>query len=588
MHRLSHLEIKNFRSCQDCAFPLADFTPLVGYNNGGKSNVLKGISWLLKKRALSAEDFFDPETAVEISGTVSGVTADLLDHLDKKHRDRIEKFCRGGELRLRRVQPAPSNSAKTIYLEVWDPEKGGGGWTKNPTGIDQAISALFPEPIEIGAMEDSAEDVAKHKTTTTIGKLIGEITAPLEEQHGAEIARALDGVRKILEAEGEQRAPELTEFDKGANQLIQEFFPGISIALHLPPPEIKELFKAGTIRVYEGPDSRGRDISALGHGAQRAIQMALIRYLADLKGRAGEANARTLLLIDEPELFLHPQAVETVRTALRTLSRSDYQVVFATHSPQMVSLDDVADCLIVRKDPGGKTFSLPTLRAAVAETLDGAKSQAATLFEFENVGQILFADRVLILEGKAERRLLPEIYRLQLGLTPAEDKTALVALGGATNVANALKILKVMGMPAKALVDLDYAFRGAISAGILTREHPDYRACMARAAELAPELGFELAEDGFPRKSPNMTAEAAFALLASDDAFGRGVAALHAELLTHGIWLWTAGSFEHHLGITGKGEEVWAAYALELREAGCEQGIRDVEGIQGLLRWLHS
>ncbi len=588
MHRLSDIQIKNFRSCQNCEFPFADFTPMVGYNNGGKSNVLKGISWLLKKRALAAEDFFDPKIPVEISGTISGITEELLERLEEKHRDRIEKYCQAGEMRLKRVQPTPSGSTKGIYLEIWDPELDGGDWTKNPTGIDQAISALFPDPIEVGAMEDSAEDVAKHKTTTTIGKLIGEVTAPLEEKHGAEIAQALDGVRRILEAEGEERAPELKEFDDGANQLIEEFFPGISIALHVPPPEIKELFKAGTIKVFEGPNSPPRDISAFGHGAQRSIQMALIRYLAEVKGKAAEASARTLLLIDEPELFLHPQAVEKVRAALRTLSRSDYQIVFGTHSPQMVSLQDVANCLIVRKDSEGKTFGLPTLRTAVAETLEGAKSQAETLFEFENAAQILFADRALIAEGKAERRLLPEIYRLDLGLTPDEDKTALVALGGATNVANALEILRVMGIPGKAVVDLDYAFRGAISAGILTKEDPDYEKCRHRTTELASKLAIQLADDGFPMKSQEMTAEGAFVLLASDPIFAEGVAALHEKLLTKNIWMWTAGSFEQQLGITGKGEKVWASYVLDLREVGCEKGIRDVTSIRALLGWLRA
>lgn len=588
MHGLSDIAIKNFRSCQDCAFPLADFTPLVGYNNGGKSNVLKGISWLLKKRALGADDFFDPGRPVEISGTISGISEELLDRLDKKHRDRIEKYCHDGDLRLRRLQPAPSASAKTVHLDIWDPQQDGGGWTRNPTGIDEAISALFPEPIEIGAMEDSAEDVAKHKNTTTIGKLIGEVTVPLEEQHGAEITRAFDGIRRILEAGGAQRSPELQAFDRGANQLIQDFFPGISIALHVPPPEIKELFKSGTIKVYEGPGSPGRDVSALGHGTQRSIQMALIRYLAEVKAKADEASARTLLLIDEPELFLHPQAVEKVRSALRALSRSGYQVVFGTHSPQMVNLDDVADCLIVRKDGHRGTFGLPTLREAVAETLEGAKSQAATLFEFQNAAQILFADRAVIAEGKAERRLLPEIYRLELGLTPGEDRTALVSLGGATNVASALRILSVMGIPAKAVVDLDYALRGAIAAGVIPKTDPDYQACLHRVGQLAPELNLQVAEDGFPKKSPKITAEAAFALLAGDPAFAQGVTALHEKLLTHSIWLWTRGSFEHHLGITGKGEEVWAAYAVELRANGCDRGIDDCEGVRALFAWLRG
>lgn len=588
VHRLSDIQIRNFRSCKECDFPLADFTPLVGCNNGGKSNVLRAISWLLKKTALSVDDFFEGEVPVEVSGTITGITEDLLQRLDAKHRDRIEPFCTDGELRLRRIQPAPSGGVRTISLDIWDSEKDGGAWTKNPTGIDAAIAALFPEPIEIRAMEDAGEDVAKHKTTTTIGKLIAEITAPIQERHGASIRQALDGVSKILEAEGEERAPELKEFDEGANELIGEFFPGISIALHLPPPSVGDLFKSGTIRVYEGADGTGRDISAFGHGAQRSIQMALIRYLQEVKGAEAESNARTLLLIDEPELFLHPQAVQTVRLALRALSLSGYQVVFATHSPQMVNLDDVADCLIIRKNSDGCTFALPTLREAVEDTLEAAQSQAATLFEFENAAQILFVDRVILAEGKTEHRLLPEIYRMELGLTPGEDRTALVGLGGATNVPNALGILAVMGVPAKALVDLDYAFRGAVQAGLIEPDNLDYVACRERAGALSAGIGFDLAEDGFPRKSPTMSAEAAFSQLASDPEFAAHVDSLHSHLLTHDIWLWKRGSLEHHLGMTGKGEGVWARFVMELREKGCAARISDHQSIQDLLKWLRT
>ena len=61
MQRLSRIQIQNYRSCKDTSFPLDDFTPLVGYNNGGKSNILSVIKWLLKPSALSERDFNDPK-----------------------------------------------------------------------------------------------------------------------------------------------------------------------------------------------------------------------------------------------------------------------------------------------------------------------------------------------------------------------------------------------------------------------------------------------------------------------------------------------------------------------------------------------
>ena len=61
MHCISEIIPQNFRSCIDATFPLSEFTPLVGYNNGGKSNLLASIRWLLRPYSLSTTDFNNPQ-----------------------------------------------------------------------------------------------------------------------------------------------------------------------------------------------------------------------------------------------------------------------------------------------------------------------------------------------------------------------------------------------------------------------------------------------------------------------------------------------------------------------------------------------
>lgn len=48
-HHLSKISIKNFRSCKDIDINFSSFTPLIGYNNAGKSTILNAIEWLFKK-----------------------------------------------------------------------------------------------------------------------------------------------------------------------------------------------------------------------------------------------------------------------------------------------------------------------------------------------------------------------------------------------------------------------------------------------------------------------------------------------------------------------------------------------------------
>ena len=590
MHTLSEITLNNFRSCDEATFPLSGFTPLVGYNNGGKSNILDSIRWLLKSSALAKKDFYDSEKPVVVSGVISGITEELLNNLIEKHRNRIEPYCTDGILRIRRIQPSPGGSAKNIILEVRNPDiddqSAENSWDKNPTGIDAAIKAIFPEPIEIRAMEDAAEDVAKSKTGTTIGKLINEIMQPIEQQHGDEISNVLDGIRRRLDAEGVERVPELNAFDEGANEKLRDLFPGVRIRVHVPTPQIRDLFKSGTIKVFEEGLEIGRDITAIGHGAQRSIQMALVRYLAEMKAEAAQNPARTVLLIDEPELYLHPQAIEQVRMALKTLSEQGYQVVFATHSPQMIHANDIANTLIIRKADNRCTYARKRLTDAINEVIEDAPSQTQTLFELSNSSQILFSERVLIAEGRTEERLIPEIYQLEKGKTLGASKIALISPGGSGNIIKCLKILDVMNIPAQALVDLDFAFRDAVRANIVNEDDEDLIACRNLFVPLAEEHGFQLAEDGFPQKGGTMSAAEAFALFAEIDDAKPHIESLHEKLLGIKIWLWKRGTIEQYLGLESKGESAWARFSVLLNQNGCQATIEDHNGIVEFLNWI--
>jgi putative ATP-dependent endonuclease of OLD family len=330
VHRLDHIEISNFRSCYQVSLPLDDFTPIVGYNNAGKSNILAAIEWFLEASALSANDFNDPQKRLSVTGSISGVSIALLDLMPANQRTSIKPYVQGELLRLRRAMPQPG-AAATAKLEVRDPsisdENDQAAWVAIPTGIPQAIKVLLPEVIRVRAMENASDDVGKASKSNTIGKLIAEIIEPIRNEHEADLRAALDQIGSRLSADGSQRAEKLNEFDAGASAQLADLFPGLTIKLDVPLPDIPDLFKNGTVRILElqGGNLASRTFDSVGHGAQRCIQMALIRYLAETKA-AMQIGKRALLLIDEPELYLHPQGVEQVRQApavVRGILRKD-------------------------------------------------------------------------------------------------------------------------------------------------------------------------------------------------------------------------------------------------------------------------
>jgi putative ATP-dependent endonuclease of OLD family len=57
---------------------MSDFNPIVGYNNSGKSNILRAISWLLRKSVLQGHVFHDTTVAVTVEGIIENVNLQLL------------------------------------------------------------------------------------------------------------------------------------------------------------------------------------------------------------------------------------------------------------------------------------------------------------------------------------------------------------------------------------------------------------------------------------------------------------------------------------------------------------------------------
>jgi hypothetical protein len=254
----------------------------------------------------------------------------------------------------------------------------------------------------------------------------------------------------------------------------------------------------------------------------------------------------------------------------------------------MISTTDIGSTIIVRKNDDNQSYSKKRLADAINEVIADAPSQTQTLFELSNSSQILFSDKVVVAEGRTEQRLLPEIYHLIHNTTLGADKIALVSPGGTGNTAKCLNILAAMEIPAKAVVDLDYAFRGAVRSNLLQDNDEDIEACRGLFADLAQNNDFHLAEDGFPRKGGGLTPEAAFAILATVPDATVHIENLHTKLLNHNIWLWKKGAIEEYLGIEGKNERSWAAYNVQLHQIGCEATLNDFEGIKEFIDWIRE
>lgn len=584
-HKISNVEIKNYKSSINSELKLSSFTPLVGYNNAGKSNCLSAIQWLLKKSSLPEKDFFDASQSVEVIATIEGVSQSLLDLMPDRQRSSIETYIQNETLKIRRVQESPSVKVSEIRLSVWNHTEN--AWAVNPTGLDNAISVLLPEPIRVGAMENAAEDASKAKTSTTIGKLLGEFLAPVKTAHEAELNQHLNEVGRRISSDGDMRFSELSTIDQNVNSKVNDLFPGMSVKLHFDTPKIDDLIKAGTLKVFEG-DGNGREFSSYGHGAQRSIQMALVQYLAEIKRTNSNSSSTTLLLIDEPELYLHPFAIEQIREALVALSLNGYQVLITTHSAQMITPELAEHTLLIRKSDSLGTHSRLRLAEAIQSVVPNSTHQMEQLFNLAHSNQVLFAENVVLTEGKTELRLLPFLFKAIANLTMGQEKHALVAQSGVNDTKKSLEILTAMDLPSKAVCDLDYCFTGAVRDNFLLTTDQDLIDLKAMLPSLVQSHGVTLNGSGLPKNSNTITAAGAFEVLASQQAAIPLIESLHTKMLAQNIWVWKRGAIEAHIGTASKNESAWAQFKSDVLSNGLSQTCNDHQSLLDLVEWLRN
>jgi hypothetical protein len=234
------------------------------------------------------------------------------------------------------------------------------------------------------------------------------------------------------------------------------------------------------------------------------------------------------------------------------------------------------------KDGRGRTWCRRRAGSAIQVLEDEARHQLDELFNTEGAAQILFSDRVVLVEGKTERELLPDLFQHVYGVTPADKRVGVVPLDGVGSARKCLRVLKAMSIPARVMTDLDYAFRGAIAAGLLDRDDPDVALCRGRCGKVANQIGGSIAEDGFFSGENRVPC---FHALAEDELARHAIQRLHEKLLEHDVWVWTLGAIERHLGITGKTYTEWSRLRSALAADG-EGALHDPHGIASCIRWL--
>jgi putative ATP-dependent endonuclease of OLD family len=148
----------------------------------------------------------------------------------------------------------------------------------------------------------------------------------------------------------------------------------------------------------------------------------LVEYF---RTRAAKGNsAGELILIEEPEAHLHPQLQSTLLEALRSLP---FQSIVSTHSTQVTAKVPVSSFIMLTAGSDGKPVaSAPATAPALTQgdQLDLNRYLDATK------SNLLFARKVMLVEGAAELLLLPPLVKQIMNVDLEREGISVIAIHG--------------------------------------------------------------------------------------------------------------------------------------------------------------
>lgn len=500
--RISRVRLRGFRSLQECDIELVNYNTLIGKNDSGKSSFIGAIqalldpSFTLKPEDLCRIEGHGDECSVEavledcahalaVDGklTVRRTLGNGLQYegLVPEHKI-LEQMSIGravkSEIRddttlskvakdfltasLLEVSPAGAvkpDQAKEVYKRMLD--AGHVTFERGWCPLDSQDLSSIVQVIMLSADvrgEDELRDTGKSVLNQVGGLLLREAT---KGHHG--INQALSDLQREIgevtrkDQNNQWIFPRLNDFETFLSEEIRRFDGTVKAESTVIPPRVPSVDFTIKVEISDGFVS---ELDKMGHGLRRSVVFAMLRTHRRLKqanSRNGDSAASFdplyLFLVEEPELYLHPQAERRRMAELKELSNDDNaQVILCTHSAIFVDLADYKGIHRFSR-PGRQATNVKSWTGADLDT-DPAKTISLTNRFNVYRSAMVFADLVILVEGVSEQAAIPFIAE-KLGLTTPDVDVEIVSCDGNGNIPPYQSILEGLGIRYVAWLDSD-------------------------------------------------------------------------------------------------------------------------------------
>ena len=455
--RISRVRIVNFANFSDLDVQTGDSIVVVGENKVGKSNFLRAIQLILdpdlseRDRQLGLDQFWDGLGEEKIGATVE-VSIELTDFTNNPRLMAHLNDCV--------VDPGPPMVARLNYR--FQPKA---DLDSDPEGLadyeaiifggddpDMTIGAplrrMLPLDVQV-ALRDAEKDLSNWRHSP-LRPLIEELATSLDEETREEIQEQVNAAQTELVAHAEVVATATRISDRliaiaGAQHAVP-------VTLGLAPTRLDALLRSLRLLIDNG--ARGVPDASL--GTANLIFLALKSLELDRLVADGERD-HTFFAVEEPEAHLHPHVQRLIYRYFLGGAEEDEDappltIILTTHSPHIASVTPIRSIVLLRHDTETNATVAVSTAAAPFTSRDEADLQR---YIDVSRGEIFFARGVILVEGDAERFLVPAFAEV---LDIALDLLGITVCSvGGTNFTPYVKLLGSQGLniPHVILTDRD-------------------------------------------------------------------------------------------------------------------------------------